>query len=155
MLVRKANGGIASARNAGAEAAIGDSSAVLDADDRYHPRRLRRSRRSHRSGPDLDLITTDARFVVDGEAVGSYLADNPFATHGQRARSCELLRRRLARGAGLLGCAEVGGFDESLTVGLDWDCWLRMILDGSGRGSWTGPTTTTAQPHGPHRGRRA
>jgi hypothetical protein len=25
----------------------------------------------------------------------------------------------------------VGGFDESVKIGADWDCWIRLILDGS------------------------
>jgi hypothetical protein len=29
---------------------------------------------------------------------------------------------------------EVGGFDEGLRTGYDWDCWARLLLDGSGAG---------------------
>lgn len=39
-LIRKRNGGVASARNAGVEVATGEFVALLDADDRFHPRRL-------------------------------------------------------------------------------------------------------------------
>jgi hypothetical protein len=29
----------------------------------------------------------------------------------------------------------IGGFDETLRTGYDWDCWIRLILDGSLAGS--------------------
>ncbi len=69
-LVRKENGGGASALNAGAEAASGEFLAILDADDAYDPRRLEALAGLARARPDLDLITTDARFVVAGKEAG-------------------------------------------------------------------------------------
>jgi glycosyltransferase involved in cell wall biosynthesis len=130
-LIRKENGGGASARNAGARAATADFMAILDADDAYHPRRLEALASLAVSRPDLDLVTTDARFVVDGEGVGSFLAHNPFAVENQRTaiyQSCFVggwpaVRRRRLRA--------IGGFDESFRIGYDWDCWLRLILDGA------------------------
>ena len=130
-LIRKENGGSASARNAGARAATGNFLAILDADDAYHPQRLEALAALARDRPDLDLVTTDARFVVDGRVVGSFLADNPFPASGQRAAILESCfvggwpAVRLAR------LREAGGFDESLAVGHDWDAWLRLILGGS------------------------
>jgi glycosyltransferase involved in cell wall biosynthesis len=133
-VVRKENGGAASARNAGAEVAGGEFMAVLDADDRFHPRRIEALSRLASLRPDLDLVTTDARFVIDGEAAGSFLAENPFATGDQRRailKSCFVGGWPAARISRL---REVGGFDEDLRVGHDWDCWLRMILGGSAAG---------------------
>jgi len=130
-LVRKENGGSASARNAGAAVATGDFLAILDADDSYHPRRLEALAHLASARPDLDLITTDARFMAGTEPVGSFLAHNPFATSGQRAAilaSCFVGGWPAVRLARL---REVGLFDESLAVGHDWDAWLRLILDGS------------------------
>jgi glycosyltransferase involved in cell wall biosynthesis len=129
-LIRKANGGAASARNAGAAAAIGDFMAVLDADDRFHPCRIKALAELAVQRPDLDLVTTDSRFIVDGEEAGSFLAANPFETASQRTailRSCFVGGWPAVRISRL---REVGGFDESLSVGVDWDCWLRMLLAG-------------------------
>jgi glycosyltransferase involved in cell wall biosynthesis len=129
-VLRKENGGAASARNAGAKAAAGEFMAVLDADDRFHPGRIEALSRLAAVRPDLDLVTTDSRFVVGGRAVGSFLEENPFATDDQRRAilsSCFVGGWPAARISRL---REVGGFDESLTVGVDWDCWLRMILAG-------------------------
>ena len=130
VLVRKENGGGASALNAGTRAATGEFIAILDSDDTYHPRRLEVLARLAQDRPDLDLITTDARFVVDGRAVGRFSASTPFEVTDQRRaifRSCFVggwPAVRLAR------IHAVGGFDESFRIGYDWDCWLRLILDG-------------------------
>lgn len=134
VLVSKNNGGAASARNAGMEAATGEFVAVLDADDRFHPRRIEALAELASLRPDLDLVTTDARFMVGGEEAGSFLHDNPFATDHQRTA---ILRNCFVGGwpaARVVRVREIGGFDESLRIGHDWDCWLRMILSGAAAG---------------------
>lgn len=133
-LIRKENGGAASARNAGAAAATGEFMAILDADDAYHPRRLEALVSLASARPDLDLVTTDARFVVRGEAVGTFAARNPFAVEEQRTaifESCFVGGWPAVR---LSRLRAIGGFDESLRIGHDWDCWLRLILDGAQAG---------------------
>jgi len=134
VLVGKENGGGASALNAGAEAASGEFVAILDADDAYDPRRIEAMAGLAAARPDLDLVTTDARFVVGGQGVGSFLADNPFATEDQRRaifESCFVGGWPAVR---LERLREIGGFDESLRTGYDWDCWLRLLLAGAGAG---------------------
>jgi len=129
-VVKKENGGGASALNAGTEAASGEFVAILDADDAYDRRRIEALAELARTRPDLDLITTDARFLVGGREAGSFLAENPFAIDDQRQaifESCFLggwpaIRRERLRG--------IGGFDESLRTGYDWDCWIRLLLAG-------------------------
>jgi GT2 family glycosyltransferase len=133
-VVRKENGGGASARNAGVAAASGDFMAILDADDTYQPRRLEALAGLARIRPDLDLLTTDARFVVDGQGVGSFSAHNPFAVADQRAAifaNCFVGGWPAVRIARL---GEVGGFDEQMRIAYDWDCWLRLILHGAAAG---------------------
>ena len=133
-VVSKENGGGASARNAGVAAASGEFMAVLDADDTYQPRRLEALAGLAVARPDLDLITTDARFVVDGRGVGSFSAHNPFAVADQRTAifgNCFVGGWPAVR---LSALAEVGGFDEQMRIAYDWDCWLRLILHGSGAG---------------------
>jgi cellulose synthase/poly-beta-1,6-N-acetylglucosamine synthase-like glycosyltransferase len=133
-LVRKENGGGASARNAGLAVATGEFMAILDADDAYDPRRLEAIAKLARERPGLDLLATDARFVVNGRAVGRFLEHNPFPVGDQRTAilaSCfpggwPAVRVRALR--------EVGGFDERLRIAYDWDCWLRMVLAGSAAG---------------------
>jgi GT2 family glycosyltransferase len=133
-VVRKRNGGGASARNAGVAAASGEFMAILDGDDTYRPRRLEALAALATERPDLDLITTDARFIVDGVGVGSFSAHNPFAAADQRTAifaSCFVGGWPAVR---LSRLAEIGGFDEQMRIAYDWDCWLRLILHGAGAG---------------------
>jgi glycosyltransferase involved in cell wall biosynthesis len=130
-VVRKENGGAASARNMGVELAGGEFMAVLDADDRFHRRRLEALAQLAMARPDLDLITTDTRFIVNEEAAGSFRDRNPFALEGQRTAildSCFVGGWPAAR---LSRLRSIGGFDESLPIGHDWDCWIRLILEGA------------------------
>jgi hypothetical protein len=130
-VVSKENGGGASARNAGVAACGGEFMAILDADDRFHRRRLRALADLAMARPDLDLITTDSRFVADGRPVGRFGADNPFAVADQRAaifQSCFLGGWPAVRLAPLRA---LGGFDEEMRIAYDWDCWLRLLLAGS------------------------
>jgi glycosyltransferase involved in cell wall biosynthesis len=139
VLVRKPNGGGASALNTGTERASGDFVAILDADDGYHPRRLEALARLGTERPDLDLITTDAAFVVRGEKVGTFATHTPFRTDDQRTaifESCFVGGWPAIRRQRLL---EIGGFDENLRTGYDWDCWTRLLLNGSGAGLATPP----------------
>ena len=130
-VVSKENGGGASARNAGVAACSGEFMAILDADDRFHRRRLRALADLAMARPDLDLITTDSRFVVDGKPVGRFGADNPFDVSDQQAaifQSCFLGGWPAVRLAPLRA---LGGFDEEMRIAYDWDCWLRLLLAGS------------------------
>jgi glycosyltransferase involved in cell wall biosynthesis len=133
-LIEKDNGGVASARNAGLNTATGEFMAVLDADDRYHPERLQALTALAMQRPDLDLITTDTRFIVDGRPAGTFRESNPFALTRQREAilgSCFVGGWPAVRLTALRG---IGGFDESLRQGEDWDCWLRLILSGAAAG---------------------
>jgi glycosyltransferase involved in cell wall biosynthesis len=133
-LVRKRNGGGASARNAGIEAASAEFMAVLDADDVYHPRRLEALAELATARPDLDLLTTDARFLVGGEETGRFATANPFAIEDQRTAifaNCFVGGWPAIR---LTSLAAVGGFDEQMRIAYDWDCWLRLILAGAAAG---------------------
>jgi hypothetical protein len=108
--------------------------AILDSDDAYDPRRLEALAHLAAARPDLDLVTTDARFVLNGEPVGRFVAHNPFDVEDQRTaiiRSCFVGGWPAVRLASLRA---IGGFDETLRTGLDWDCWLRLILNGSQAG---------------------
>lgn len=130
-LVRKENGGGASARNAGVAAAASEFMAILDADDVFAPGRLEAIAALAEREPELDLIATDASFVVDGQAKGTFLEHNPFPSEGQREaifRSCFPSGWPAVRISALKAA---GGFDEQMRIAYDWDTWLRMILAGS------------------------
>lgn len=142
VFLRKENGGGASALNHALAEATGDLVAILDADDFYDAGRLTAITTAAASRPDLDIVTTDAWLDRNGRRIGTYSGVNPFATTDQRAAILEtcfpggwpaVRRERLL---------EAGGFDESYRVAYDWECWLRLILDGSSAGMVDVPLMT-------------
>src|SRR5687768_199170 len=57
-VVRQANGGVATARNAGLRASSGDLVAFLDADDAWHPQKLERQIALLQQHPEFGLLAT-------------------------------------------------------------------------------------------------
>jgi GT2 family glycosyltransferase len=133
-VLRQENRGAGPARNTAVAAASGEFVTILDADDRYHPGRLAALAGLAMERPDLDLLCTDARLLVEGRPVGTFAAQTPFAVADQRGaifESCFVGGWPAVRRASFNA---VGGFDESLRIAQDWDCWLRVILAGAQAG---------------------
>ena len=130
-LVSKPNGGEASARNAGLREATTEWVAFMDADDQFLPGRLAAVAARLRSGPDVDLLTSNAHFLfpygIDGQC---YRDDWTFARSDQRREILErnfVFSHTVVRRERLL---ELGGFDESIRYATDWAMWLVLILNG-------------------------
>jgi hypothetical protein len=141
-LLRKDNGGGASALNRAVAVATGELVAILDADDVYAPRRLEAIGTAAALRPDLDILATDAWLEREGTIVGRYSEVNPFTVGDQRAailRTCfpggwpALRRQRLL---------DAGGFDESFAIAYDWECWIRLIHGGAVAGMVDEPLLT-------------
>jgi glycosyltransferase involved in cell wall biosynthesis len=141
-LLRKANGGGASALNHAAQAATGDLVAILDADDRYEPGRLEALTVLAVERPDLELLVTDAWLEQEGVRIGRYSDVNPFPTGDQRAAILDTcfpggwpaVRRRTL--------LDAGAFDESYRIAYDWECWARLIHKGARVGMVAEPLMT-------------
>lgn len=141
-LLRKENGGGASALNHALAAATGELVAVLDADDEYDRRRVEALAFLAGARPDLDIVTTDAWLERDGTRHGTYSEQNRFAARDQREAILEAcfpggwpaVRRELLLAR--------GGWDESYRVAYDWECWLRLILGGARAGMVNEPLMT-------------
>lgn len=133
VLLRSEHGGAASAWNHALRAASGELVYRFDSDDVLLPGALEALSDLAAARPDLDLLSTDVYFDVDGELVGRFYDENPFPVADQRAAILErcFVGWPAARRERLLS---VGGFDESLRNGADWDAWIRMILDGARAG---------------------
>ena len=142
-LIRQANGGEASAKNAAARAASGDFVVILDADDTFMPERLERLAELAARRPELDVLTTDAWLEVDGRRMRRcYGPGWTFAEDDQRH---EILRRNFVFGLAAVRRSrllELGGFDEALRRTTDWDLWIRMLLRGSAVGAVLEPLAT-------------
>jgi glycosyltransferase involved in cell wall biosynthesis len=133
VILRTEHRGAASAWNHALRAASGEFVLRFDSDDVLLPGAVEALGELAAARPDLDLLSTDVRFEVDGKVVGRFYDENPFPVRNQRAA---ILKRCFvgwpaARRTRLLS---VGGFDESLVNGSDWDAWIRMILDGARAG---------------------
>ena len=133
MLIRQEHRGATAARNAMVAAASADFVVPLDADDVYAPTRLERLGELGAARPDLDILATDARFVVAGRAVGLFHQRTPFAAERQREAildRCFLICPAMRRQA----LTDVGGYDEDLRTAEDWDCCIRLIQAGAAAG---------------------
>ena len=137
-LIRCANGGVASARNAGIAAAAGDWVAFCDADDIWLPGKLDAQFRAMDAVPGCRMSYT-AWFVwhsADAEPDAALLAQ--LATESRDSRrwagatgwiypelllDCVVWTSTVLMQRSLL--TEIGSFDTSLRIGEDYDLWLR------------------------------
>ena len=133
VLLRQENAGAAAALNVALRAATGDFVCPLDADDVYERDRLRVLGELGAARPDLDLLGADCYLERDGSVVARFSERTPFAVADQRVAIFDrvfvvlpaMRRRRLLA---------IGGYDESFRVAYDWDCYLRLLLDGASAG---------------------
>ncbi len=132
------NRGPAAARNAAIRRATGDFVVVLDADDVYEPGRIEALTDLAVKRPDLDILTTDAFLEVNGDVAGTFFEYTRFPEADQ---ACEIFFRcfLFAPAVKRLRMIEVGGFDETLRVAEDWDCWIRLLHSGSVAGATMKP----------------
>jgi glycosyltransferase involved in cell wall biosynthesis len=130
-LLRLPHAGVAATRNAACHHASGDFVLLLDADDLLLPGKLKALRGLVEDQPQLDVLGTDLWFERQGHRVGRFAEANPFPAAEEQRRTilerCFVAQAAIRRSRLL----ELGGFDESLRSGEDWDCLLRLVLDGS------------------------
>ena len=136
-LVRKPNGGAASARNLGIERARGDLIAFLDADDRWEPIKLERQIEVFRRHPEVGLVAgrfyhqepggerIDPSASPDRRKFGRFPEDRPVVASGEmimriatRVWTSMVVVRREALGD--------RRFDTGLASAEDRDLWIRL-----------------------------
>ncbi|MFN7131857.1 MAG: glycosyltransferase family 2 protein, partial [Myxococcales bacterium] len=127
-VVRKRNGGLGSARNAGIAAARGRYVLPLDADDLIAPTFLARTVEALKAQPDLAYATTFAAyFDVDpaqptGGLVPWGLDRDTLPVNNVASTCTALIPHELLE--------ELGGYDEWLTSFEDWDLYCSMAERG-------------------------
>jgi glycosyltransferase involved in cell wall biosynthesis len=138
-LLRLPHAGVSATRNVACSRASGDFVLFLDADDLLLPGKLAALAGLHRERPHLDILATDLWFEHEGHRVGRFGDNNPFPPEEEQRRTilerCFVAQAAIRRSRLLA----VGGFDESLQSGEDWDCVLRLILNGSRAGFHDAP----------------
>lgn len=116
-LLRKENGGPASARNLAAREAQGEWLALLDADDSWHPEKLARQL-PYGDDPKIGVVHCSTRALED-----------PITFERLWKRNCIVNSTVLIRRSAFRA---IGGFDEDRAViGVeDYNLWLRLTAAG-------------------------
>jgi glycosyltransferase involved in cell wall biosynthesis len=137
-LVRGEHRGPSAARNGGIREAKGQYIALVDGDDRWHPKFLERQLRLIQSlPPDVGAVFCRSRLVLENgtlvflqwQRAGRYDFDD-FLVDSNPARNCSSLLIRAS-------CfADVGGFDEDLRRLEDLDMWLRIASSSKAPVFW-------------------
>lgn len=134
--IKKANGGLSSARNAGITSCESYYVAFLDADDLWEPSKIERQVAlfSDSPFPDLGAVYCGIKKVDARGTVIRPQGLRPFET-GLRGRILDqLIHSNCVTGSASSimirrDClAAIGLFDESLPTCEDWDLWLRLSL---------------------------
>jgi hypothetical protein len=129
-VIHKANGGVGSALNRGLGEATCDWICWLSSDDLFEPAKLHLHRKLISGDPACLFHVTHFRDLDD--ATGVLVAtplDSRFPTENVQVLS--LFRSNFIHGNSICinraAWLEIGGFDESLRWGQDYDMWLRLL----------------------------
>ena len=128
LVTRQDNAGAGAARNNAISSASGEFIAFLDADDEWLPEKISGSLEKLRQGGNRlvahngFIVENNKEIYLDIAARFRAVAENPFPAFYRRgfiSTSSVVTRRR--------DVLAVGGFDESLIVGQDFDLWLKLL----------------------------
>ena len=128
LILRKENGGPASARNLGVKHAKGDFLFFLDSDNTIRPDYLKRAIDVINNEEKIGVVYSKPNFIGDFHNLSQRFITKAFnfdsLLAGNYIDMCSLVRRQAFE--------DVGGFDESKSlIGWeDWDLWIRIANKG-------------------------
>jgi glycosyltransferase involved in cell wall biosynthesis len=129
--LKKANGGVSSARNHGMAAARGDYLALLDSDDEWLPTHVAEQAEFLDRHPDFGLVITDVARMDEQRRDFEIFHRREFIPVDGWVLPYVLRNPALAPASAMLTRAvyeDVGGFDETLRTAEDLDFHLRIAL---------------------------
>jgi len=132
ILLRKENGGVSSARNAGIKIAQGEYVAFLDSDDLWLPGILENQLAYLQSHPEIPLVYTDQYIEVDGKNLEKTRFNREVVSEEQKTKfnlpgfvqhmpihiSSVMIRESIFE--------EIGYFNEDLKIHEDTELWNRI-----------------------------
>lgn len=127
------NSGAAAARNAAIREASGDLVAFLDADDQWHPSKLKKQSLILRSHPNVEIVSCDALLEDERHEAAERMSLLCPPTSGPDAWKTLLSYNFMATPtvmARRTSIVQVGMFREDLVVGEDLDLWLKLAYRG-------------------------
>lgn len=125
-VIRQSNAGQTVAKNHGIAAARGEFVAFCDADDIWEPQKISRQLPRFRSDSAVAVVFSEIS-CIDGD--GAPLALPLIGRHEGRVTARLLIDNFVPFPTAVVRAAvlrEMGGFDESLSMSIDYDLWLRI-----------------------------
>jgi len=126
--LRQKNKGVAAARNYGIRESRDSWIALLDSDDEWEPDKLECQAEYILSNPQSRALHTQERWIRSGNEVipPSYIDKSADHLWERSLHHCLVCPSSVMLHRSVF--AEIGYFDESLTVCEDYDFWLRLLL---------------------------
>ncbi len=128
--IKQANAGVCAARNAGIRNTRGELIAFLDADDTWRPEKIAKQVSIFEADPEIGLVHCGMR-EVDGKS-GIVIRELLDGAEGRVSENLLLWEAPAIVGPGgtiivkRAAIEIVGGFDETINVGEDWDFCYRV-----------------------------
>lgn len=127
--VRTENQGQPKAKNLGLAKSKGEFIAFCDADDLWHPEKLKIQMPSFAS-PGIGVVYSEVSYIDEfGKKVQK---PRPYDRHSGKITNELAIKNFIPFGTAVIRRAcldQNGNFDESLPMGIDWDLWLRYSLN--------------------------